>query len=127
MAVGAVRIEPEPPVKESICERCEGTQRLAHGYVYEDEHPHGIYFVEWCDGDHPERAAFLTIGLGAFGEGTEPGERRAFGLEWRATGMALTEQSIRDGPELLGRFVPRAEAPVNTTQRATGDTPFPSR
>jgi hypothetical protein len=44
--VGAIRIEPEPPVEETTCDTCGGTNRLLHGYVYEDEHPHGLYFVE---------------------------------------------------------------------------------
>jgi hypothetical protein len=108
--MGAIAVEPEPPVTESRCERCAGTVRQAHGYVYEDGDAHGIYFVEWCDGDHPERAAFIAIGLGAFGEGSGPEDRLSFGIDWRAAGMALSEEPVRDRPELLGRFVPREEA-----------------
>jgi hypothetical protein len=108
--VGAIRIEPEPPVKETSCDSCGGTTRLMHGYVYEDEFPRGIYFLEWCDGDHPQRGAFLTVGLGAFGDGTDAGDRSAFCIEWRAEGMRLAEEPARDRPELLGEFVPRATA-----------------
>jgi hypothetical protein len=108
--VGTIRIEPEAPLKESSCEACGGTNRLVHGYVYDDGHPHGVYFVEWCDGDHPHRAAFITLGLGAFGEGTGSADRSAFCLEWRAEGMRLTDEPARDSPELLGPFVPRTEA-----------------
>jgi hypothetical protein len=39
-----------------------------HGYVHEDEQPRGLYFLEWCDGEHPVDGAFLTIGHGDFGE-----------------------------------------------------------
>jgi len=35
--VGTIRVEPEPPLKESVCESCGGTNSLVHGYVYEDE------------------------------------------------------------------------------------------
>ena len=105
-----IRIEPEPSVAESRCDTCGGTNHLVHGFVYEDGDAHGVYFVEWCDGEHPERAAFLTIGLGAFGEGSSPDERAAFGIEWRRDGMSLTDSPVRDRPELLGAFVPRSEA-----------------
>ena len=60
-----------------------------HGYVYEDEYAHGIYFLEWCDGKHPHRGAWLTVGLGAFGDGTDATDRNAFCIEWRTEGMRL--------------------------------------
>jgi hypothetical protein len=105
-----ITIEVEGQVKESRCGACAGTNRLAHGYVHDDGEPHGIYFLEWCDGDHPRRAAFLTLGLGAFAEGTSAADRRAFCIEWRAEGMALADEPVRDRPELLGAFVPRGPA-----------------
>jgi hypothetical protein len=108
--VGVVRIEPEPSVKRSQCEQCGGTCHRLHGYVYEDEYAHGIYFVDWCDGDHPRRAAFVTVGLGAFGEGTTSADRLAFGVEWRTDGMTLLDEPARDRPDLLGSFVPRDQA-----------------
>jgi hypothetical protein len=108
--VDAIRIEPEPPVRETRCDTCGGTNRLLHGYVYEDEHPHGVYFVEWCDGRHPEKAAFLTMGLGAFGEDTTVSDRAAFCVEWKDDGMRLTDEPARDRPDLLGAFLPRREA-----------------
>jgi hypothetical protein len=108
--VGTVRVEPEPPVKESVCATCGGTNRLLHGYVYEDDYAHGVYFLEWCTGRHPRRAAFLTFGLGAFGEGTGRADRAAFCVEWRRDGMALTNEPVRDRPDLLGDFVPRDRA-----------------
>jgi hypothetical protein len=108
--VGTIRVEPEPPTKQLICGECGGTNRLLHGYVYEDDHAHGVYFVEWCDGDHPRRAAFLPLGLGAFGEGTGPSDRMAFCIEWHTGGMGLTDEPARDRPDLLGAFVPRERA-----------------
>lgn len=78
--MGEIRTEPEPPVKAARCDGCGGTRRLAHGYVYDDDHAHGVYFIEWCDGDHDARAAFLALGLGAFGDGTGSGDRLSFGI-----------------------------------------------
>jgi hypothetical protein len=109
-AMGLIRIEPEPPVKESRCETCGGTNRFLHGYVYDDESAHGIYFLEWCDGNHPDHAAFLTVGLGEFGEGTTASDRAAICVQWRAEGMGLTDQPARDRPDLLGAFLPRDTA-----------------
>src|SRR5207244_10100495 len=92
--VGTIRIEPEPPVKETPCGACAGTNRLLHGYVYEDDLPHGVYFVEWCDGSHPDRAAFLTVGLGAFGDDTDRRNRAAYCVEWRTEGMSLADEPV---------------------------------
>jgi hypothetical protein len=108
--MAAVRVEPEPPIKENRCESCGGTNRLLHDYVYEDDQPCAIYFLEWCDGQHPRRTAFLTLGLGAFEDETNASDRSAFCIEWRAEGLALTEEPARDRPELLGRFVSREAA-----------------
>ncbi len=108
--VGEIRIEPELPVKETTCDSCGGTNRLMHGYVYEEGYAHGVYFLEWCDGDHPQKGAFLTVGLDAFGDETDAKDRKAFCIEWRADGMRLTDEPARDRPELLGEFVPRDAA-----------------
>jgi hypothetical protein len=108
--VGTIRIEPEPSTKESLCADCGGITRLVHGYVYDEREPSGLYFVEWCDGDHPDRAAWLTISLGRFAEGSASADRRSFCVQWRAKGMSLTEQPARDNPDLLGPFVPRERA-----------------
>lgn len=108
--MGVIRIEQEHPVKENTCPTCGGTNRLLHGDIYDDEHAHGIYFLEWCDGNHPTKAAFLTIGLGAFGEGTDASNRNSVCIEWRQQGMRLTNEPARDRPELLGAFLPREAA-----------------
>jgi hypothetical protein len=108
--LGTIRIEPEPPIKENVCDACGGTNRLLHGYVYEDDSAHGVYFVEWCDGLHPDRAAFMTVGLGAFGAGTDGHDRAAFCVAWRSEGMSLADEPARDRPDLLGEFVPRTAA-----------------
>jgi hypothetical protein len=79
-------------------------------FVCEDEYAHGIYFVGWCDGEHPGREAFMTVGLGTFGQGSDPDDRAAFGIEWGRSGMRLTDSPVRDRPDLLGEFVPRDKA-----------------
>jgi hypothetical protein len=108
--VSVIRIEPEDPVKENPCQTCSGTNRLPHGYVYDDEYAHGLYFLEWCDGQHMVKAAFLTIRIGAFSEGTSGADRNSVCIEWRREGMRLTDEPARDRPELLGAFLLREAA-----------------
>ena len=97
-----------------------------HGYVYDDEYAHGIYFLEWCDGDQPQKAAFLTIGLGAFGKYTDPAEQNSSCIEWRADGMRLAEQPARDRPDLLGTFLPREVALNVPRPTSSGTSPITS-
>jgi len=104
--MGVIRIAPEPPVSQRACASCGGTMSRLHGYVFEDEFTHGLYFVDWCEGRHETKLAVLTLGLGAFGEGSDGHDRLAFCLEWRAQGWRLAERPLLDQPELLGRFLP---------------------
>jgi hypothetical protein len=104
---GVILIEPAGAVKENPCANCGGTNRLLLGYAYEDGYAYGVYFVEWCDGQHPHRSAFFTIGLGSWGDGTDATDRMSFGIEWRAAGMRLTDEPARDDLQLLGAFTPR--------------------
>jgi len=83
-----------------VCDACGGTNRLLHGYVYDDDFAHGVYFVEWCDGPHPDRAAFVTVGLGAFGDGTDRRDRTAFCVAWRRLArlsLSLSAASVLRG------------------------------
>jgi hypothetical protein len=109
--VGVVRIEAEPQVTQKHCERCHGTTWMIRGYVYMDEEPHGIYAVDWCEGSHPERVAYVTLSFGDYVEEAVTGaDRLAFCIETRSAGMGLTHRPVHDRPEFLGRFLPREEA-----------------
>jgi hypothetical protein len=106
-----VRLEAEQSFKTSRCENCGGTTALIHGFIYGDEEPHGVYFVEWCEGAHDGRAAFLTVSLGKYGtDAVAADERVAFCIEMRCDGMRLSDEPCRNRPDVLGRFVPRDEA-----------------
>jgi hypothetical protein len=108
--VADIRIEPGEQVWEHTCEVCGGVNRRFNGYAYGDDYAWGVYYVEWCDGDHPERIVWFTLSLGAWGEGTTGADRRSFGVEWREGGMRLTEEPVLDEPDHLGEFVPRERA-----------------
>ena len=96
------------PLTETWCVTCGGTGRLPHGYVY-DDNAHGIYFLEWCDGDHPHSSAFLTIGLGGFHEGGDAHYRNR--VQHRvAAGLRLSYGPARHRPNSSGAFLPRETA-----------------
>jgi hypothetical protein len=81
------------------------------GYVYANEEPHGVYYVDWCEGPHDTRAAFVTLSLGKYGDdAATAADRVVFGIETRCEGMALAQQPLRDRPSFLGHFMPREEA-----------------
>jgi hypothetical protein len=106
-----IRIEPDERVKQDRCARCGGTMSLVLGFIYEDDVPHGIYYIDWCEGDHDVRAGFFIISRGDYRDETSSGkDRLAFAIEARCSGMALADTPIRDRPDFLGRFVPRDEA-----------------
>jgi hypothetical protein len=96
------------PANENLCVTCGGTSRLLHGYVY-DDNAYGIYFLEWCDVEHPHSSAFLTISLDAFHEGGDAHYRKR--VQHRvAAGLQLTYGPARHRREFLGAFLPRETA-----------------
>ncbi len=109
--MSVIRIEADEHVKHERCPSCGGENWLVHGFVYADEEPHGLYFVEWCEGQHDLRNAYMTISFGNYGDEEATGaDRYAFCVETRCDGLALTDVPVRDRPDFLGRFVPRGEA-----------------
>ena len=105
-----IRIEPGANVHESRCATCGGVNRRVDGFAYSDGFAYGVYYAEWCDGDHPERIVRITLSLGAWGEGTTGADRRCFAVEWRAGGMRLADEPVIDRPDFLGQCVPRERA-----------------
>src|SRR3954447_8904255 len=109
--MAVIRIEAEPQIKRDRCPNCGGATWMILGYIYADEHPHGLYYADWCEGPHDERRAFVTVSLGDYGDESSTGaDRVAFGLDVRCEGFGFSDQPLRDRPDFLGRFVPREEA-----------------
>lgn len=112
MHVPSVRIEPDR-VQSSHCDCCHGVASTANGYVYVDEEPHAVYFLDWTEG-HPERSAFLTLSMGQWGDASTGDDRSTLGLEVRRgedgeAGFHLADTPHRKS-EVLGHFVSRAHA-----------------
>lgn len=81
-----------------------------HGYVYDDDYAHGMYFLEWCDGNRPHKAAFLTIGLGAFGDGTDAPTESHSASNGAPTGCTSQISQPETDRISSGRFLPRESA-----------------
>jgi hypothetical protein len=79
------------------------------GFAYQDGDAGSIYYLDWCEGDHPVRSAFLTVASGDWSDGATAQGRTAVGIEIRPEGMTLAGAPLRDRPEFFGRFVPRTE------------------
>ena len=93
------------------------------GYVDADGQPTASYFVEWVEGGSghaPEKAVYMTVGLGAWGDGTDASMRRAFHIEARAVptkllrrrkpGFGLIDTPVIDAPDSLGANLTRKQA-----------------
>jgi hypothetical protein len=110
--VAVIRVEPDAS-KSSPCDCCSGVAFIANGYVYEDEIPRGVYFLDWTEG-HPHRRAYLTVSLGDWGEGTTGEHRSSLGVLFQlsddgAAGFQLADEPHRES-DFLGDFVPRDQA-----------------
>ena len=107
-----ILVEPDPQLKTGPCSKCGGTSFMLVGFLYVDGQPRGAYYVDWCEGEHFERCATITMSLGPGWEDDDSeGEGKvAFSIDYRCEGMTLMDEPLRDRPGLLGRFVGREEA-----------------
>lgn len=109
-------VEMGPDKPPSTCDCC-GSQTLhAHGYVYRDGDARAAYHAFWTVG-HPDRGIRLIVGLGDWGEGTEPEDRFAFSLDFRdgppeTRGFRMVDASreLREEAVVLGQPLDGTEA-----------------
>lgn len=108
--MAVLRVEPGEQQKDAPCAECGGTMRRVHGFVYADDQPYGVYYLDWCEGPHDSRIAWLTLSLGAWDDDSTAADRSAFAIHWRDEGMALMSEPLVDRPDFLGTFTPRDAA-----------------
>jgi len=104
-----ITVEPGE-LKLGTCDACGAQTGRQIGFTYADGDANAVYYLDWCEGSHSERIAYLTVAAGEWGDGTSGADRVAVGIEIRAEGMRLAEAPVIDRPDFLGRFVPRDEA-----------------
>jgi hypothetical protein len=106
-----IRIEPDEQAKRETCPRCGGATWLTLGFIYQDEIPHGIYYLDWCEGPHELRKAFFTVSIGNYADEDATGaDRISFAIEARCAGLGLLDAPIHDRPAFLGQLIPKDEA-----------------
>lgn len=103
-----IKVEPGG-VRSRACPECAGAAAVAHGYIYANDDPCAVYFVDWCQRHSERRRAFVTLTLGDWDSGSMGAERSAVCIEVGADGMALTEQPFRNRPLFFGRFRPGSD------------------
>jgi hypothetical protein len=108
-------IELTEPPSSFRCECCGGTTISLTRFVYANDDAFAVYYASFTD-SHPERIVSLAVGMGEWGEGSTPADRRAFALALRATDeqyqvmVVDTARSPWRDVEILGRMLDRAEA-----------------
>lgn len=84
-------------------------------FVYSDGDAHAVYYAQFTAG-HPQRRVSGLVGLGGWGEGTEPADRVAFPFElWTtehgyAVGLVDASECPWRDVTYLGRLLDRDEA-----------------
>jgi hypothetical protein len=114
-AVARITIEPGEAKEPTYCECCGNKTLTVHGFVYNNNDAYAVYFASWTIG-HLERGVTMAIGLGQWGEGATPNQRRSVSLECRTTEEQIQFAVIDPGQsplgrtEFLGRMLPRDAA-----------------
>jgi hypothetical protein len=107
-------IEPDGEADHAPCSDCGRSTRSVWGYVSNEDGARAVYFIRWTDG-HRERGAQLILSIGAWGEGSHPRDRSAFGFECRVdvspSFMLVDADGLPWGSEeLLGTKLTRDDA-----------------
>jgi hypothetical protein len=109
-----ITIDFEEPVKKA-CDCCGGITTRLTRFVYKDGDAFAVYYAMFSD-SHPEREIKVAIGMGEWGEGSSPEDRRAFALKIRDGGTQYetmvvdAEESPWQGVEVIGCMLNRDEA-----------------
>ena len=74
-----IRLELGPEGAPHQCECCGGQTSSVHGFAYEDDAPHALYYAAW-NSKHVDQGVSLIVSLGDFEEGSGPWSRRAVAM-----------------------------------------------
>lgn len=101
--------------KHETCECCGNTATRLTRYVYQDGDAFAVYYILFTEG-HEDKVAYSLIGLGEWGDGSEPEMRTAFAVKiWdNNDNWAVTVTDKEESPwchvEFLGKIIDREEA-----------------
>jgi hypothetical protein len=111
--MGEISIEPSGQRDPYKCPHCGNESHTVWGFVYCDGNAYAVYYAGWTLG-HEDTG--VLIGMGEWGEGTEPDNRYSFGLVVRSHGsdFAFMVVGPDDSPigevKFIGHLLSRQEA-----------------
>ena len=90
------------------CPNCGEPAGVASGTALRDGQGYARYLLDWCE-NAEERRAVLTMSIGDWSDGGEPGQRTTVAVEMGPEGWRLIDAPEREGLEGWGEFAPDAE------------------
>lgn len=100
---------------EHLCECCGGVSVTLMRFVYQDGDAFAVYYAGFSE-SHPQREVKLAVGMGEWGDGSTPDDRRSFALRLRNGGenFEVSVMDAEDSPwrnaRLIGKMLDREEA-----------------
>jgi hypothetical protein len=114
MTQAEYKVEPDGSNDVASCDCCGNASRTVWGYVYQDEDPLAMYFVQWTVGK-PDHGANFDLVVGKWGDAASSKDRQAISVVYRNTELGPgfmvvdSENSRAAQSELVGRALSREE------------------
>ncbi len=113
--MSGIRLELGDEAPSHHCDCCGGETHAVHGFAYEDQEPHALYYAAW-NTNHIDQGVTLVVSLGDFLDGSGPWSRRAVAMECRVAdeeyrfSVIEPEQSPWSDATVIGEVLPRERA-----------------
>ena len=78
-----IRVEPTKQNDTGPCNCCGKMSRTVWGFLYVDETPRAVYYVQWTLGEVPRHGANIDLVMGDWSEGATPEKRVGVSLVYR--------------------------------------------
>src|SRR6267378_2344427 len=111
----SIRLELGEEAPTHHCDCCGGETHAVHGFAFDDQAPHALYYAAWNTG-HIDRGVTLVVSLGDFEEGSGPWSREAVAMECSVAqeqfrfNVIQPEQSPWANATVLGKILSREDA-----------------
>ncbi len=108
---GAFEVEYCQPLQSDPCPCCGGTTTTLNRFVKREGIPFAMCRITFAEG-HLDEPARGILGIGEFGEGTDPHQRVAFGIALNPGGVMVIDATLPEWSDLeeLGPQLTREQA-----------------
>ena len=126
MAESPVEVEPLGAKDTGPCDCCGSATRRVRGFVHYGPATEAAYFVGWTPGAVLRHGATFDLVLGAWGEGTGPGDRVAVSVAFKVTarGPEFMVVDATGRPHVTATMVERALTRAEVIGTATAARVF---